>query len=211
MYITIKGWRIFFITKLILTGRSNSCTVINIHSNSHRNSQQDARVYEKVLLFHVYIKLNMLQATHRPSSGAQNCTSSLWFCISERLLDVVVAGRWRRPATTTSNNLCTYANQRLLVQFELLMMGGVSPETCWALYKHGIIKSFGTLLHQVGYFYVNYNMTHGSMHIMFNLLKLTGCVMHHQFNIQQLYALSTLYLCFLHLSENKQRLVRLTA
>jgi hypothetical protein len=33
--------------------------------------------------------------------------------------------------------------------------------------------------------------------------------MHHQFNIQQLYALPTLYLCVLYLSENKQRLVPL--
>jgi hypothetical protein len=40
-----------------------------------------------------------------------------------------------------------------------------------------------------------------------NLLKPTCYVMHHQFNIQQLYALSTLYLCVLYLSENKQRLV----
>ena len=39
----------------------------------------------------------------------------------------------------------------------------------------------------------------------------TGYVMHHQFNIQQLYALPTLYLCVLYLSENKQRLVPLTA
>jgi len=46
---------------------------------------------------------------------------------------------------------------------------------------------------------------------MFNLLKPTGHVMHHQFNIQQMYALSTLYLCVLYLSENKQRLVPLTA
>ena len=44
-----------------------------------------------------------------------------------------------------------------------------------------------------------------------NLLKPTGYVMHHQFNIQQLYALPTLYLCVLCLSENKQRLVPLTA
>ena len=44
-----------------------------------------------------------------------------------------------------------------------------------------------------------------------NLLKTTGYVMHQQFNIQQLYALSTLYLCVLYLSENKQRLVPLTA
>jgi len=46
---------------------------------------------------------------------------------------------------------------------------------------------------------------------IFNLLKSTGKVMHHQFNIQQLYALPTLYLCVLYLSENKERLVPLIA
>jgi len=46
---------------------------------------------------------------------------------------------------------------------------------------------------------------------LINLLKPTGYVMHQQFNIQQLYALPTLYLCVLYLSENKQRLVPLTA
>ena len=44
-----------------------------------------------------------------------------------------------------------------------------------------------------------------------NLLKPTGHVMHQQFNIQQLYVLPTLYLCVSYLSENKQRLVPLTA
>ena len=44
-----------------------------------------------------------------------------------------------------------------------------------------------------------------------NLLNPTGHVMHQQCNIQQLYALPTLYLCVLYLSENKQRLVPLTA
>ena len=47
--------------------------------------------------------------------------------------------------------------------------------------------------------------------VFLNLLKPTGYVMHQQFNIQQLYALSTLYLCVLYLSENKQRLVPLTS
>ena len=45
----------------------------------------------------------------------------------------------------------------------------------------------------------------------FKLLKPTGYVMHQQFNMQQLYVLPTLYLCVLYLSENKQRLVPLTA
>jgi len=44
------------------------------------------------------------------------------------------------------------------------------------------------------------------IHTLFNLLKPTSYVMHHQFNIQQPYALPTLYLCVLYLSENKQRL-----
>jgi hypothetical protein len=44
-----------------------------------------------------------------------------------------------------------------------------------------------------------------------NLLKPTGYVMHQQFKIQQLHVLPTLYLCVLYLSENKQRLVPLTA
>ena len=44
-----------------------------------------------------------------------------------------------------------------------------------------------------------------------NRLKPTVHVMHHQFNIQQLYAVPTLYLYVLYLSENKQRLVPLTA
>ena len=46
---------------------------------------------------------------------------------------------------------------------------------------------------------------------LFNLLKHNGYVVHQQFNIQHLYVLPTLYLCILYLSENKQRLVPLTA
>jgi len=42
-----------------------------------------------------------------------------------------------------------------------------------------------------------------------NLLEPYGYVMHQQFNIQQLYALPTLYVCVLYPSENKQRLVPL--
>ena len=48
-------------------------------------------------------------------------------------------------------------------------------------------------------------------YLYINLLKPTGHVMQQQFNIQQLYVLPTLYLCVLYLSENKQRLVPLTA
>jgi len=42
-----------------------------------------------------------------------------------------------------------------------------------------------------------------------NLLKPTGYVLHQQFNIQQLYALPTLYLCVLYLSEKNSDLCHL--
>jgi hypothetical protein len=48
------------------------------------------------------------------------------------------------------------------------------------------------------------------LHLL-NLLKPTCYVTHAQFNIQQLYALSTMYLCVLFLSQNKQRLAPLMA
>jgi len=47
--------------------------------------------------------------------------------------------------------------------------------------------------------------------VTINLIKPAGYVTYQQFNIQQLNALPTLYLCVLYLSENKQRLVPLTA
>ena len=46
---------------------------------------------------------------------------------------------------------------------------------------------------------------------VFNPLMPTGYVMYQQFNIQQLHVLPTLYLCVFYLSDNKQRLVPLTA
>jgi len=47
--------------------------------------------------------------------------------------------------------------------------------------------------------------------LLINLLEPTGHVMYQQFNIQQLYAPPTLYLCVLYLPKNKRRIVPLTA
>ena len=58
---------------------------------------------------------------------------------------------------------------------------------------------------------LNLTVTQYAKKILLNLLKPTGYVMHQQFNIQQLYVLPTLYLCVLYLSENRLRLVPLTA
>jgi len=101
----------------------------------------------KILLFYIYMKLNMFRATHRPSSGVKNCTGSLWFLHTWKVAGRVVDGRCQ--AHNVPDNIhklhvqqpSTYAKTRgCQCSFRPLMMGGVSPETCWASYKYGIIK-----------------------------------------------------------------------
>jgi hypothetical protein len=40
------------------------------HSAIHKEKSNKMQQCIKILLFHIYMKLNMFQATHRPSSGA---------------------------------------------------------------------------------------------------------------------------------------------
>jgi hypothetical protein len=78
---------------------------------------------------------------------------------------------------------------------------------CYVFSYSTVISSFFYIL-DFTYFYICFSF---NLLITLNILKPTGHVMHQQFNIQQLYVLATLYLCVLYLSENKQRLVPLTA
>jgi len=63
----------------------------------------------------------------------------------------VVGGRCRaqcarqRPPTTRSATFHVWKTRGCQCSFRLLMMGCVSPETCWASYKYGIIKFWYTL------------------------------------------------------------------
>ena len=74
--------------------------------------------------------------------------------------------------------------------------------------RHTFLATCFCYLRSSSYLYQKWRVL---IHSSVNLLKPTGYVTHQQFNIQQLYALPTLYLCVLYLSENKQRLVPLTA
>jgi len=40
------------------------------HSTIHKENSNKIQQCIKILLFHIYLKLNMFRATHRPSSGA---------------------------------------------------------------------------------------------------------------------------------------------
>jgi len=52
---------------------------INMHQSSIQIIQPTRCNSFTSLLLHVHVSLNMFQASPRPSSGAYNCTRSLWF------------------------------------------------------------------------------------------------------------------------------------
>jgi len=47
---------------------------------------------------------------------------------------------WQRPPTTRPTTFHVWKTRGCKCSLRLLMMDGVSPETCWASYKHGIIN-----------------------------------------------------------------------
>jgi hypothetical protein len=68
----------------------------------------------------------MFVATHRPSSGAQKRELQLLV-----LHTFLVAGRCVGSAIAAAGNHKTYVKPEAAITVsELLMMGGVSPETC---------------------------------------------------------------------------------
>jgi hypothetical protein len=82
------------------------------------------------------------------------CSSSLWFYLRSVLKAVLLVvvkptsptttnstvRAWQHPPTTRPANFHVWKTRGRQCSFRLLMMGGVLPQTCWALYKYGIIK-----------------------------------------------------------------------
>jgi len=82
----------------------------------------------------------MFRVTRRPPSGAQNCNCSLRFYVRFWLPATAMAEPSQRLASKNIHKTrgCNYS-------FELLMMGGMSPKTCWAIKKHWNNKFYYTV------------------------------------------------------------------
>jgi hypothetical protein len=83
----------------------------------------------KILLLHIYMKLSMFRATHRPSSGTlklhwQPLVFHTWkVVVTHSVPDNVHQLHVQQPS------MCEKPEAASAV-LGLLMMGGVSPETC---------------------------------------------------------------------------------
>ena len=129
------------------------------------------------------MKLNMFRAPRRPSSGAKNCTSSLWFCIILwKVVGCAIVGSCQAAYTLPDNVqqwhiwqpftvLCK--TRGCLCSFRLLMMGGVAPETCWASFKIGNNKILIHCCILLAFSVRNSTMMHGSTNIMLTFILLT--------------------------------------
>jgi hypothetical protein len=94
--------------------------IFDVHKSVHHHTirvNQPTRCNSFTsLLLDVYVWLNMFWASPRPSSGAYNCTRSLWFYRWSVVVGALLVVVWQ----TTTNNAPTASlqrqNQRLLVQ-----------------------------------------------------------------------------------------------
>ena len=65
-----------------------------------------------------------------------SCFEGCWTCSWWTLSGTA----WQRPPTTRPTTFHVWKTRGCQCSFRLLVMGVVSPETCWASYKYGIIK-----------------------------------------------------------------------
>jgi len=92
----------------------------------------------------------------------------------------VVGGRcqaqcaWQRLPTTRPTTFYVWKTRGCQCSFRLLMMGDLSPETYWALYKYGIIK-FWYIVASCWIFFMNCTMMHGSTDIKKRVLSRPCC------------------------------------
>jgi hypothetical protein len=66
------------------------------------------------------------------------------YCICSSVTTIKITRKynraWQRPPTTRPTTFHVWKTRGCQCSFRLLMMGGVSPETCWVSYNYGIIK-----------------------------------------------------------------------
>ena len=124
-----------------------------------KKNQQDATMYQNFIIPYLY-------EAQRVSGDTPPIIRSLklhWQPLvfhKRKVVGRVVGGRcqaqcaWQRPPSTRPTTFRVWKIRGCQCSFRLLMMGGVSPETCWASYKYGIIK-FWYIVTSCWFFFMN--------------------------------------------------------
>jgi len=113
----------------------------------------------------VYLQLNMFRAFSRPSSGAHDCSGSLWYYLRIGVIAVFVVGP-ARPRTQHGYHHGTKVKPEAATAVTgLLMMGGRMPETCWAVNKRQDNKLENCCIWLV--IYLKCTMMHGLTNLKF--------------------------------------------
>jgi hypothetical protein len=137
------------------------------HCTIQINLQPDATVYYPG----VYLQLNMFRALSHPSSGAQWLQWQPLVLPSYRgdshaVFVVGLAGRPARPQTQHDYHHDTKVKpEAATAVIELLMMGGKSPKTCWAVNKRQLNKLKNYCIRLV--IYLNCTMMHRLTNLKF--------------------------------------------
>jgi len=153
---------------------NNISLFFNVHGSVHRKNiliyvQQYATLHS---LFYLETALHVTGGTSTHHQERKRLyLQHLVFVTSLLLPAAIAAGRrcqaqcaWQHLPSTRPTTFHVWKTRGCQCSFRLLVMGGVSPETCWGSYKYGIIN-FDTLLHLVGFFFMNSTMMHGSTNI----------------------------------------------
>ena len=110
-----------------------------------KNIQQDATMYQNFIIPYLHEAQHVLGDTPPIIRSLKLHLQPLVFH-TWKVVGRVVGGRcqahcaWQRPPATHPTTFHLWNIRDCQRSFRLLMMGGVSPKTCWASCKYGIIK-----------------------------------------------------------------------
>ena len=121
------------------------------HRTVQINHQPDATIFQFIILTFVYSS-TCFGRFPAPHQELNDCSGSLWFYL--RIMVIVVLRSWLgRPAWPWTQHDYHHdikvKPEAATAVIELLMMGGKTPEICWAVNKRQDNK-LEKLLHQVG-------------------------------------------------------------
>jgi hypothetical protein len=137
------------------------------HRTIHINHQPDATIFQFIILTFVYSStcFGRFPANHQE---VNDCSGSFWFYL--HIIVIGVLHSWLgRPARPRTQHDCHHDTkvkpEAATADIELLMMGGKTPETCWAVNKRQDNKLKNSCIRLV--IYLNCTMMHGLTNLKF--------------------------------------------